>query len=98
MRLTWIFVMGAEVLSKRGAQSVVRDLLVGFDPVAILLRTLEARFGEAATFCADTLGGCVVGLKWHPQVMATSMLFTRCFCMQVLQPGHRSPQTANHHL
>ena len=62
--------MAAEVLAKRGAPSVVRDLLVGFDPVALLLRALEDRYGEAATFCADALGGCAVGVKWHPKVMA----------------------------
>ena len=55
------------MLAKRGAQSVARDLLVGFDPVAVLLRALEDRFGEAATFCADALGGSIVGVKWHPQ-------------------------------
>ena len=76
---SWI----AEVLAKRGAQSVVRDLLVGFDPVAVLLRMLEDRYGEAATFCADALGGAVVGVKWHPQVTTHGILCMR-WC---LQPG-----------
>lgn len=58
----------AEVLEKRGAQKVVKHLLVGFDPVRIYLDCLEQRFGEFATICADTLGGSVISIKWHSQV------------------------------
>jgi U3 small nucleolar RNA-associated protein 22 len=64
-------VHGAEVLAKRGSERVVKDLLVGFDPVSIYLDFLAQPFGDLATYCADSLGGPVIGLKWHSQVCTT---------------------------
>ena len=43
---------------------MVPELLVGFDPVPMLLRLLEARFGHLAAFCVDGLGGAAVGVRW----------------------------------
>ncbi len=64
----------AEILEKRGPEKVMKDLLVGFDPVSIFLDCLEERFGEIATFCVDHLGGSVIGIKWHSQVREPLML------------------------
>lgn len=71
----------AEVLARLGPERVRRDLLVGFDPVAAFLQRLEQRFGEAATFCADALGGAGVGVKWSAKVHA------RCLHACVLHAG-----------
>lgn len=68
----------AEVLDKRGPERVVGDLLVGFDPVATFLELAEQRYGCAATFCADALGGAVVGIKWRPQARMLTSTWHAC--------------------
>eukprot|EP00850_Spirogloea_muscicola_P014641 SM000106S13989 [mRNA] locus=s106:344809:353218:- [translate_table: standard] len=40
-------------------------LLVGFSPVALLVRELEAQLGHAATFWHDALGGDAIGVMWR---------------------------------
>eukprot|EP00850_Spirogloea_muscicola_P007141 SM000035S13121 [mRNA] locus=s35:545349:553633:- [translate_table: standard] len=40
-------------------------LLVGFSPVAALVRELEAQLGHAATFWHDALGGDAIGVMWR---------------------------------
>jgi len=62
------------VLRKRGPERVARDLLVGFDPLSIYLAGLERRFDGVATFCADALGGPLIGVKWGLQVNHPPML------------------------
>ena len=39
--------------------------MVGFDPLPLFLEALEQRFGFLAVFCADYIGGSVVGVKWR---------------------------------
>ena len=56
------------MLGRLGPDRVRKDLLVGFDPVAAFLERLEQRFGAAATFCADGLGGAGIAVKWLPKV------------------------------
>jgi hypothetical protein len=52
---------------------------VGFDPVSIYLAGLERRFDGIATFCADLLGGPLIGVKWNSQVsLQTSLLLCNC--------------------
>ena len=63
----WLW-LSTEVLRKRGPERVAKDLLVGFDPVSIYLAGLQRRFDGVATFCADILGGPLVGVKWSAQV------------------------------
>lgn len=65
----------AEVLRKRGPERVARDLLVGFDPLSIYLAGLERRFDGVATFCADALGGPLIGVKWGLQVKHPKLLY-----------------------
>jgi hypothetical protein len=42
---------------------------VGFDPVSLLTRALETRFGEFAIVGADLVAGREVAIKWKPKVM-----------------------------
>ncbi|GAB4820593.1 hypothetical protein N2152v2_007639 [Parachlorella kessleri] len=53
------------IVQARGAQAVRRELLVGFDPLPLFLEALEQRFGFLAVFCADYVGGSVIGVKWR---------------------------------
>jgi len=54
------------VLSGKGPDKLVPELLVGFDPVSELLSRLEEQYGHMATFCADLHGGALLGIKWNP--------------------------------
>lgn len=47
-----------------------RELLVGFDPLPLYLSLLESRFSDLAVFCADFVGGALVGVKWRPAARA----------------------------
>lgn len=51
--------------ASRGA--LRKDVLVGFEPLWALLHDLDARLGHCAVFCADALGGSVLGVKWKPK-------------------------------
>lgn len=68
------------MLRKRGPERVAKDLLVGFDPVSIYLAGLERRFDGIATFCADSLGGPLIGVKWNSQVSLQTSLFFAIVC------------------
>ncbi len=63
---------------KRGPERVVGDLLVGFDPVATFLQLAEQRYGDAATFCTDALGGAVMGIKWRLQARLLASTWHAC--------------------
>lgn len=56
------------MLIKRGPERVAKELLVGFDPVSMYVAGLERRFDGVATFCSDSLGGPLIGVKWTAQV------------------------------
>ncbi|PNH00938.1 Nucleolar protein 6 [Tetrabaena socialis] len=56
-----------KLVAARGAARLQPELLVGFDPVARLLGELGSSFGHLATFCADGLGGRLVGVRWAPE-------------------------------
>eukprot|EP00887_Chlorella_sp_A99_P002636 scaffold6.g2636.t1 len=58
------------ILAARGARAVRRELLVGFDPLPIYVAALERRFSDLAVFCADFVGGGLVGVKWRPAARA----------------------------
>ncbi|KAG2496823.1 hypothetical protein HYH03_005229 [Edaphochlamys debaryana] len=57
----------AAVVASRGPAALQKELLIGFDPVARLLRELFAAYGHMATFCVDALGGRAVGVRWAPE-------------------------------
>lgn len=52
-----------------GNEGITRELLVGFDPVAIFLEKLESRFKHLGRFFADLNGGEVIAIKWDPEVI-----------------------------
>lgn len=52
--------------SKQGA--LVKDILLGFEPVQRYIDSIQARFGAVATICADLQGGALIGIKWRSAV------------------------------
>ena len=52
--------------SKQGA--LMKDLLLGFEPVQRYIESIQARFGAVATICADLQGGALIGIKWRSAV------------------------------
>lgn len=58
------------ILEARGPKAVRKELLVGFDPLPIYVALLEQRFSDLAVFCADFVGGDLVGVKWRPAAVA----------------------------
>lgn len=58
----------AEMLRKRKQGSLGRDLLLGFEPVELFVDSLQTRFGDVATICADFQGGALIGIKWRAAV------------------------------
>jgi U3 small nucleolar RNA-associated protein 22 len=64
----------ARVVASHTPEELRRELLVGFDPLQLLLARLEERFGHLATFCADTVGGAAVALRWAPQAFGPAPL------------------------
>ena len=58
-------------VAKVAAKTTLRkDVLVGFDAVGQFLVALQERLGHCAIFCADALGGDVIGIKWKPHAFA----------------------------
>ena len=51
---------------KQGA--LMKDLLLGFEPVQHYIERLQGRFGAVATICADLQGGALIGVKWRSAV------------------------------
>ncbi len=64
----------------RGPGLLVPELLVGFDPLPLLLKALEERFGHLAIFGADGLGGGAVGIKWRPAAFLPAPVKVRVGC------------------
>ena len=66
-----------------------RELLVGFDPLPLLVEALEGRWGFLAAFCADYVGGCaLVGLKWRAAAFAPGPLRPeRAYALRALGPA-----------
>lgn len=62
------------VVATQGLAKLRRELLVGFDPLALFLRKCAERFGHLGTFCADAHGGRVVAVKWDPAAFAPAPL------------------------
>ena len=58
----------AGVLIRGGLQSARSQLLVGFDPVALYLTSLQQRFGHLGLFCAGVRGSCTIAIRWLPKV------------------------------
>ena len=50
---------------RKGPGKLRRELLVGFDPVQLIVQQLQQRFEGAANFFADVFGGSILALKWH---------------------------------
>ena len=57
--------LDAEMLIRKGTSKLRRELLVGFDPVSMLIAQIQQRFQGAASFFVDLYGGDVLALKWH---------------------------------
>jgi Nrap protein domain 6 len=78
-RCSWWFISICHMLAPGVVQSwssgrLRRELLVGFDPVPLLVAELEARFDHLAVFFADYVGGDFVGVKWRPAALAPGPL------------------------
>ena len=61
------------MVSAWGDEGISRELLVGFDPVALFIEQLESRFGHLGLFFADFYGGEVIAAKWDPEVLSTCL-------------------------
>ena len=45
-----------------------QNLLLGFKPVELYVESIEQRYGDVATVCADVQGGSLIGIKWRSAV------------------------------
>lgn len=59
----------AELMQKKGAAKLRRELLVGFDPVILLHGELQQRYQGAASFFVDVVGGHTIGIKWSSKLL-----------------------------
>ncbi len=53
-----------DLVQKKGPGKLRKELLIGFDPVSLFLHRLQERFQGHASFCVDSIGGLVIGIKW----------------------------------
>lgn len=56
------------------AEALRQDVLVGIDPLAYLLESLEQHLGHCCVFTADQWGGNVIGIKWKPKAFVPGPL------------------------
>lgn len=59
----------ADLVQKKGAAKLRRELLVGFDPVNLLHDSLQHRYHGAASFFVDVVGGHAIGIKWSSRLL-----------------------------
>lgn len=59
----------AEMLIRKGTTKLRHELLIGFDPVSMLIEQLRQRFHGAAFFFVDMFGGDVLALKWSEKAL-----------------------------
>ena len=59
-------------MNKRKQAGLGRELLLGFRPVEAFVESIEQRFGDVATICADFQGGPYIGIKWRSAVRVAS--------------------------
>ncbi len=59
-------------MNKRKQAGLGRELLLGFKPVEAFVESIEQRFGDMATICADFQGGACIGIKWRSAVSVSS--------------------------
>lgn len=64
-----MFSCGVDLLQKKGPGKLRKELILGFDPVSLLLHQLQDRFHESATFFVDSIGGHVIGIKWSARAL-----------------------------
>lgn len=57
-------VCDAELLLRKGAGKLRRELLIGFDPVGLIIEQIQQRFEGPANFFVDMYGGSILALKW----------------------------------
>ena len=62
----------AGMLQKKGAAKLRRELLVGFDPVSMLVDKLRQRYHGTASFFVDVFGGHAIGVKWSSKAVAVT--------------------------
>ena len=58
----------AAMAQQRKQGALVKELLLGFEPVQHYIQCLQGRFGAVATICADLQGGALIGIKWRSAV------------------------------
>lgn len=68
----------AELVRKRKQSALKQDLLLGFNPVELFVESIEQRYGDAATFCADFQGGSLIGIKWRSTVSVKHLHHQSC--------------------
>ena len=73
---------------KQGA--LVKDLLLGFEPVQRYVDCIQGRFGAVATICADLQGGAVIGIKWRSAVSHSSAM-REGRCVATIMLMHTGP-------
>ena len=55
----------------RKQSTLEQSLLLGFKPLELFVESIEQRYGDVATICADFQGGSLIGIKWRALVSAT---------------------------
>lgn len=68
--------MSADVVATRSPAKLQRELVVGFDPVALYAAALEQRFGLLASFFWDGCGGRAIAIKWRSAALQTVIVFS----------------------
>ena len=58
----------AELVTKRRQSTLEQSLLLGFKPVELFVESIEQRYVDVATICADFQGGSLIGIKWRSLV------------------------------
>ena len=77
------------MLIRKGTSKLRRELLIGFDPVSMLIEEIQERFQGAAAFFVDLFGGDVLALKWNEKAfLPVPFDAARAYMLEPVQTGH----------
>ena len=62
------------MLRKKSTGKLRRELLVGFDPVKLLLEHVHQHCKDSSTFLVDIFSGHVLGIRWNHKLMQAAPL------------------------
>ncbi len=81
--------LSADMLQKKEPGKLRKELLLGFDPVSILLHQIQQRFQGSANFFVDSIGGHAIGIKWSVKALEAAPFDVRRAHM--LEPEQLAP-------